>query len=110
MGSGTSGVRVRDVVRDVVVEVAEEELPIVDGLAGFDDAGALRRLRGRGRRREPLGFGLGEVAALVTPVVWLVVDEIARQVGDLNRIAWPSGTPQRPRSNRKSTVWPPCLR
>lgn len=77
---GSSGVR--DVVRDVVVEVAEEELPIVDGLARLDDAGALRRLRRRGRRREPLGFGLGEVVALVTPVVWLVVDQVARQVSD----------------------------
>lgn len=70
-----------DVVRDVVAKVAPEELPLVDGLAGLDDDAVVRRLSRRGNRREPLGFGLGEIAALVTPVVWLVVDEAARQVG-----------------------------
>lgn len=65
---------------DVVAEVAPEELPLVAGLAGFDDATAVRRLGGRGRRRETLGFGLGEVAALVTPVVWLVVDHTAQRI------------------------------
>ncbi|MEV0411465.1 hypothetical protein AB0I68_11845 [Streptomyces sp. NPDC050448] len=76
----SDGTRVRDVVRDVVAEVAPEELPLVAGLAGFDDATAVRRLGGRGRRRETLGFGLGEVAALVTPVVWLAVDQAAQRI------------------------------
>ncbi len=70
----------RDVVRDVVAEVAVEELPLVAGLAGFDYASAVRRLGGRSRRREPLGFGLGEVAALVTPVVWLALDQAAQKI------------------------------
>ncbi|MEV5145156.1 hypothetical protein AB0L14_12080 [Streptomyces sp. NPDC052727] len=74
------GTRVRDVVHDVVVEVAPEELPLVAGLAGFDDATAVRRLGGRGRRRDTLGFGLGEVAALVTPVVWLALDQAAQRI------------------------------
>ncbi|MFG3406927.1 hypothetical protein [Streptomyces sp. NPDC048142] len=73
-------IRVRDLVRDVVTEVAPEELPLIAGLAGFDDARAVRRLGGRDRRREPLGFGLGEVAALVTPVVWLAVDQAAQRI------------------------------
>lgn len=73
-------VRVRDVVRDVVTEVAPEELPLLAGLAGFDDATAVRRLAGEVRRREPLGFGLGEAAALVTPVVWLAVDQATQQI------------------------------
>ncbi|MFD7631042.1 hypothetical protein ACFV7Q_34305 [Streptomyces sp. NPDC059851] len=76
----TDGTRVRDVVRDVVAEVAPEELPLVAGLAGFDDATAVRRLGGRGRRRETLGFGLGEAAALVTPVVWLAVNHAAQRM------------------------------
>ncbi|MFB7763320.1 hypothetical protein [Streptomyces xiamenensis] len=74
------GVRVRDVVRDVVTEVAPEELPLLAGLAGLDDATAVQRLGGELRRPEPLGFGLGEVAALVTPVVWLAVDQAAQQI------------------------------
>ncbi|MEU4845904.1 hypothetical protein [Streptomyces gilvosporeus] len=74
--------RVRDVVRDVVAEVAAEELPVVDVLAGFDDTTVLQRLRRRSRRREPLGFGLDEVAVLVTPVVWLGVDQAAKRIAD----------------------------
>ncbi|GAA2531956.1 hypothetical protein GCM10010423_29380 [Streptomyces levis] len=73
-------IRVRDLVRDVVSEVAPEELPLVAGLAGFDDAGAVRRLGGGDRRRETLGFGIGEAAALVTPVVWLAVDQAAQRI------------------------------
>ncbi|MFE9258209.1 hypothetical protein [Streptomyces sp. NPDC006879] len=76
----TSQGRVRDVVRDVVAEVAPEELPLVAGLSGFDDARVVRRLSGRSRRRETLGFGLGEIAALVTPVVWLAVDQAAQRI------------------------------
>ncbi|MEE1792576.1 hypothetical protein PUR28_17675 [Streptomyces sp. BE308] len=78
--SRTDGTRVRDVVRDVVAEVAPEELPLVAGLVGVDDATAVRRLGGHSRRRETLGFGLGEVAVLVTPVVWLAVDQVAQRI------------------------------
>lgn len=74
------GLRIRDVVRDVVAEVAPEELPLVAGLARFDDVTVVRRLGDRGRRRETLGFGLGEIAALVTPVVWLAVNQAAQRI------------------------------
>ncbi|MFJ4823062.1 hypothetical protein ACIP5L_07240 [Streptomyces bacillaris] len=72
--------RVRDLVRDVVTDVAPEELPLVAGLFLLDDSRAVRRLSARDRRRESLGFGLGEVAALITPVVWLAVDQAAQQI------------------------------
>ncbi|MCP3802349.1 hypothetical protein NLX83_24065 [Allokutzneria sp. A3M-2-11 16] len=75
-------VAVRDVVRDVVAEVAPEELPVVNGLAAFDDATVVRRLRRGGDRGQPLGFGLGEIAVMVAPVVWIVVDQIAQKVAD----------------------------
>ncbi|HKR51386.1 MAG TPA: hypothetical protein VJT72_17745 [Pseudonocardiaceae bacterium] len=52
----------------------------MDGLAGFDDATVVRRLGRRGGRREPLGFGLGEIVVLVTPVVWLAVDQVAKRI------------------------------
>lgn len=77
----SGGVRVRDVVRAVVAKVDEAELPVVDGLAKYDDDTVVRRLRGRGRRREPLGFGWEVIATLATPVVWLAVDQAARQIG-----------------------------
>ena len=76
----TAGVRVRDVVGDVIAEVAPEELPLVTELARFDDAVVVRRLRGRGRRRKALGFGLDEVAVLATPVAWLVLDQAAQRI------------------------------
>ncbi|MFJ9523224.1 hypothetical protein ACIRPK_33905 [Kitasatospora sp. NPDC101801] len=69
-------------VREVVADIAPAELVLVDGLAQFDDATAVRRLRPRGGRREPLGFGLGELATLVTPVVWLVLDQTARKFAE----------------------------
>lgn len=71
--------KVRDLVREVVEEHAPHELPLVDALRRFDDDRVVRTLsRGR-QRREPLGFGYAEVAALVTPVVWLVLDQVARR-------------------------------
>ncbi|MFE9889261.1 hypothetical protein [Streptomyces scopuliridis] len=77
----SGGVRASEVVRDVVAEVAAEELPVVDGLAALDEEIVARRM-GRGRsEQDPLGFGLDEVAVLVTPVVWLAVYEAARQLG-----------------------------
>jgi len=71
---------VRAVVRDVVTEAAPHEIPLLDGLAPLDDERVTMLLARRRGRREPLGFGASEVVALVTPVVWLVVDEAARRV------------------------------
>ncbi|MEV7005525.1 hypothetical protein [Streptosporangium sp. NPDC051022] len=65
----------REVVRDVVAEVAPEELPLVRALSLVGHHTVVRRLRRRRSRREPLGFGLEEAGALVTTVLWLVLDE-----------------------------------
>jgi hypothetical protein len=77
--AAASGMRVRDVVRDVVAKVAPEELAVVTGLAEFDDATVIRRLRRGARRREPLGFGWGDIVTMVAPVVWLVLNEAAQK-------------------------------
>ncbi|MFC9228663.1 hypothetical protein ACFTZI_06770 [Streptomyces decoyicus] len=77
---GDAGVLVRDIVRDVVAATAPDEMVLLEGLLRSDDDSAVARLSGRRRSREPLGFGLHEVTALVTPVVWLVLDEAARKV------------------------------
>ncbi|MFF7501280.1 hypothetical protein ACFZBM_17870 [Streptomyces lavendulae] len=76
-------VSVRDVVCGVVAEHAPHELPLVEGMLRFDDERAVRILAGRGRRKEPLGFGLAEASALVTPIVWLALDQVARHGVDL---------------------------
>lgn len=72
----------RDVVRDVVAGMAPDELVVVDGLAQFDDDTVVRRLARSGEHSEPLGFGADEIVVLVTPVVWLVLDEAAKQAAE----------------------------
>ncbi|MFF2810723.1 hypothetical protein ACFVT2_26815 [Streptomyces sp. NPDC058000] len=73
---------VRDLVREVVAEHAAHELPLVDSLRTLDDDRVVRTLAGGGQQREPLGFGYAEMSALVTPVVWLVLDQAARHTVD----------------------------
>lgn len=94
-GLPADGIRVDAIVRAVVAELAPAELPVAEGLAALPRRAVRRRLRGRLVRRERLGFGLGEVAGMLTPVVWLAVDESARRlagdatVGLVGRIiAW----------------------
>ncbi len=70
---------VRDVVRDVISEVAPEELPLVDRLRRLDDEQVLKLLTRRRRRRDLLGFGLSEMVALASPVVWVVASEAAKR-------------------------------
>lgn len=82
VGDDRSGPLVRDLVRSVVADLAPDELPLVEGLCRFDDATVVRRLSCKGRRHEPLGFGFGEIAALVTPVVWLVLDGVAQRTAE----------------------------
>lgn len=106
--STRTGLRLRDVVRDVVTEAAPDELPLMEGLGRSDDESAVRRLTRRNRPAEPLAFGLDEIAVLVTPVVWIALDEAVRQVmgstADGDAPTGPSrtgrrrgGDPQRPK-------------
>ena len=70
---------VREVVTDVIAKVAPDELPLLAGLEPIDDAGADRVLTRRARGRDPLGFGLDTVVSLVTPVLWIVLTDVARE-------------------------------
>lgn len=74
--------RVADVVRDIVARVAPEEVPVVDALAALNPGSASRRVARTGDRREPLGFGLGDVAVIVTPVVWVAVEHVVTRLTD----------------------------
>jgi hypothetical protein len=85
LGNGTRSddvTTVWGVVRDVVAQVAPEELPVVAGLSGFDDQTVRRRLAKRAKRAEPLGFGLGEAVVLVTPIVWTAIQEVIKRMAD----------------------------
>ncbi|MFF0558519.1 hypothetical protein [Streptomyces sp. NPDC004266] len=79
----SAGRPVRDLVREVVVGLAPDELPLLEGLLELDDATAVRRVQAHGQRRDPLGFGVGEAAVLVTPVIWVALDQAARRYGEM---------------------------
>jgi hypothetical protein len=64
---------IRDVVRDLAEEFAPDETPILDSLAESSDAQALRRLRRHGKRKERLGFGIGDLLPVLTPVLWIAL-------------------------------------
>lgn len=68
-----------DVVHDVVGQVAPDELPLLSGLRQLDDAEIGRRLGRRGGHDDPLGFGVGEIVVLVTPILWTALQQVANQ-------------------------------
>ncbi|MFI9761324.1 hypothetical protein ACIHFB_25715 [Streptomyces sp. NPDC051963] len=70
---------VREVVRDILAEQAPREAKLLDGMASLSDRQITRVFRRSRSRRDPLGFGVTEVAALVAPVVWVVVNEVAQR-------------------------------
>lgn len=75
-------VEVGEIVRDVVKQLAPDEMPVVNALAALDASVAARRLAKAGARRDPLGFGLGDLVVMITPVVWVAVEHIAGRLGD----------------------------
>lgn len=55
MTSQVERVGIADVVRDVVMQLAPEEIPVVDGFVALGADTASRRWARTGTRREPLG-------------------------------------------------------
>jgi hypothetical protein len=74
--------RVGDVVRDVIAQVAPEELPLVDRLRPLGDRAAVRMLSGRKHTRDLLAFGIDEIVVLASPVLWIVVSEAVAHFTD----------------------------
>ena len=72
---------VRDIVGAAVASQASHELPYFTRLARSGDSWVLWRLRHQRGRSGPLGFGLSEMATLATPVVWITLNEAAREFG-----------------------------
>jgi hypothetical protein len=87
-----------DIVNAVVAKLAPEELPMVEALHGLDDEVARKRLTGRPRHDEPLGFGVEIVGALLTPILWIAVDEAVRRVV--------ASTVEQPGRTRLVRLWP----
>ncbi|MFI7409907.1 hypothetical protein ACIBU0_14705 [Streptomyces sp. NPDC049627] len=69
----------REVVRDVVADTAPGELVLLDGMRSLSDRHVTDVMKRRGNHPDTLGFGVTDAVVLVTPVVWLVVDEVVRR-------------------------------
>lgn len=69
----------REVVRDVIADTAPGELVLLDGMRSLNDRHVTDMMKRRGNHPDTLGFGLTDAVVLVTPVVWLVVDEVVRR-------------------------------
>ncbi|MEU5211804.1 hypothetical protein [Streptomyces sp. NPDC020742] len=116
MGEHVTQLTVRQVIKDVVAETAPEELPLLAGLEPLDDTAIDRVLGQRARTREPLGFGLDTVVALVTPVLWTVLSDVARQElqtaasGGLARLKQRLRRHRRPRQDEAALTLPPLDR
>ncbi|MER0443950.1 hypothetical protein ABR738_05120 [Streptomyces sp. Edi4] len=83
MGSeaiGSDQVTLRGVVRAVVAELEPGEVKALDGLLRHDDEKVRQWLGGRRRGGGTIGFGLNDVVLVLTPVVWMAVDEALREV------------------------------
>lgn len=82
-GTGTDDGRPRggifEVVLEVVMRVAPEEQPALRALAGLPQDRIGQVLAHGTRRDDPLGFGMGEVAVVVTPIVWATVQQVVNQ-------------------------------
>lgn len=77
---GSADVELIDVIRDVVADVAPEELPLVAALTQLSPAQAGRRLARRTSRDDPLGFGMDDFVILVVPVIWAAVQEVVNHL------------------------------
>jgi hypothetical protein len=70
----------REVARDIIAQRAAEETALLDGFADLSDDQITRIMRnGAKQHNGPLGFGLPEAVALITPVVWLVLTDLAQK-------------------------------
>ncbi|MBF9067268.1 hypothetical protein [Streptacidiphilus fuscans] len=67
--------------RDIVACIAPDELPVVAAYARQRPSLVARRLRSRRHRRDPLAFGIEASVGLVSPLVWLAVNEAVRRMG-----------------------------
>ncbi|MFI9307222.1 hypothetical protein [Streptomyces triculaminicus] len=60
---------ITEIARDVIEEIAREEVPAFSAVSQAYFADPQRALSGRGSRKAPLGFGSGVVELILTPIV-----------------------------------------
>ena len=69
-----------EIVRVVTAEFAPEELLFLDALALLPPDEIGRTFADADSQDDPLGFGMGEVAAVVVPVVWVAVQQVVNEL------------------------------
>jgi hypothetical protein len=82
---------VTDVARDVLSQIAPDELPIFPAASRAYAADPAAALRGLGARDEVLGFGIEALAAAATPVVLMGVAEVCQFLTGLDAEARADG-------------------
>lgn len=85
MGGDSDAVRgptleLLQIVREVVTEVAPEELPLLAALEQLPPDKIGRALARAERCDDPLGFGAGEIAAIATPILWAALQQVIDQM------------------------------
>jgi hypothetical protein len=71
---------VRELAERIVVAVAPDEIEMFPALADVHEADPEALLLRRDDRDEPLGFGIGDVSALLTPAAFFVAGMVADYV------------------------------
>lgn len=74
-------VPLRETVRDITAQLAPDELVFIDAVGALSDDEVARRFA-RGEKPDTLAFGLGQLAVMTSPVVWLALDGAARRFGE----------------------------
>ncbi|MCI0561125.1 MAG: hypothetical protein MN733_21785 [Nitrososphaera sp.] len=71
-----------DIARDLVTQIAPEELPLFRPIreAYFKDP--KKTLKGQAGKDEMLGFGVGDAAILITPIVLGVATDVVKYIGE----------------------------
>lgn len=108
---------VRHVVRNVIADHAPEELVLLDAAEQVPPAVRNKRLAPGNSTREALGFGLEVATALVVPILWLVLTELARQTAQTVAESttegvrgWWRGRRNRRGGTEEPTIVPPLSR
>ena len=68
--------------RDIVSDIAPQELPLFQPVSEQYFKDPERALKGQTGRDEPLGFGVGEAATFITPIVLATLADVLKYLGE----------------------------
>lgn len=73
---------IRDITREVLAQIAPQELPLLRHIseAYFKDPD--KTLKGQASKDEMLGFGVPEGVVFITPIVLAVVTDVLKYIGE----------------------------